>query len=231
MSDKWPKRLPPLSGEQERIHREFITYWLEVLPAKYGFVEAYHRKFILENMVNRGRALEIGAGVGAQIPHLLAHSSEYAAVEIEPDRVEAIRRRFPGVQVHLGDCQEPLGFPSGYFDEVFAIHILEHLPRLPDALAEIRRVLKADGRLIAIIPCEGGLAYSLGRKLTTERIFKRKYKMDYGWLARSEHVNSPDEIVSELNAYFDILKAEYWPLGVKSINLNILIALVLKPKH
>jgi 2-polyprenyl-3-methyl-5-hydroxy-6-metoxy-1,4-benzoquinol methylase len=34
-----------------------------------------------------------------------------------------------------------------------AIHVLEHLPNLPAAVRELRRLVKEDGRLIAMIPC------------------------------------------------------------------------------
>ena len=54
-----------------------------------------------------------------------------------------IRERHPGVEVLVGDCQQRLPFDDGSFDRVLAIHVLEHLPNLPAALAEIRRLLQA----------------------------------------------------------------------------------------
>jgi len=44
---------------------------------------------------------------------------------------------------------QAIPFPSELFDVVFANHMLYHVPDLPRSLAEIRRVLKPGGQLIA----------------------------------------------------------------------------------
>jgi SAM-dependent methyltransferase len=44
---------------------------------------------------------------------------------------------------------QALPFPDGSFDGVIANHMLYHVPDRPQAFAEIRRVLRADGRLFA----------------------------------------------------------------------------------
>ncbi len=45
-----------------------------------------------------------------------------------------------------------LPFPDGAFDEVVFSQVIEHLPRKPQILAEIRRVLRPGGRLIIGTP-------------------------------------------------------------------------------
>lgn len=49
---------------------------------------------------------------------------------------------------------EKLDFPDGYFDKIFFIEVIEHIPRdiLPQVLKEIRRVLKAGGKLFLSTP-------------------------------------------------------------------------------
>jgi ubiquinone/menaquinone biosynthesis C-methylase UbiE len=44
---------------------------------------------------------------------------------------------------------QSIPFEDGTFDAVFANHMLYHVPDRPKAIAEIKRVLKPDGRLIA----------------------------------------------------------------------------------
>lgn len=46
-------------------------------------------------------------------------------------------------------------FPDGFADEIYAVHLFEHLDRLKigEALAEWRRVLKQGGKLILEMPC------------------------------------------------------------------------------
>jgi len=56
---------------------------------------------------------------------------------------------------------EKLPFPNNYFDTVFVIASLHHFPNIPIALAEVKRVLKAGGRFIAI----DGLMPTIAQKL------------------------------------------------------------------
>ncbi|MEZ0394898.1 MAG: class I SAM-dependent methyltransferase [Anaerolineales bacterium] len=45
-----------------------------------------------------------------------------------------------------------IDFPDGYFDFVFSNQVLEHVEDLEGVLAEIRRVLKPDGRSVHLFP-------------------------------------------------------------------------------
>jgi ubiquinone/menaquinone biosynthesis C-methylase UbiE len=49
---------------------------------------------------------------------------------------------------------ENLEFGDGEFDFVVAVHAIEHIPPLEEALAEMVRVLKVGGRAIFIYPAE-----------------------------------------------------------------------------
>lgn len=57
----------------------------------------------------------------------------------------------------------PLPFSTDYADEIWAIHILEHLHRreAPKALYEWFRVLKPGGKLILELPCLDKIAQSI----------------------------------------------------------------------
>jgi ubiquinone/menaquinone biosynthesis C-methylase UbiE len=134
------------------------------------------------------------------------------------------------VQVVIGDIQQKTSFESEQFDRILASHVLEHLPNLPEALKEIHRLLKPDGIFSAVIPCEGGLANSCVRFVTSRRAFTKKFKMRYGWLIRSEHVNQCDEILEEINRFFHFQKRSFFPLKVPFVFCNLCIGLILKKK-
>ena len=144
---------------------------------------------------------------------------------------ERIRQRFPRVQVRVGDCQAGLEFPAGNFDRVLAIHVLEHLPNLPAAVCEMHRLCHPTrGRVSVVIPCEGGLAYTLARRISAQRIFERRYGQPYAWFIRREHLNRPAEILRELTPYFETIHRSFFPLGVPWIFCNLCLGLTLRPR-
>ncbi len=110
------------------------------------------------------RVLEVGAGsarmwevLGARVPrgwHLtLTDHSEgmVAAAQATFDRLAR------GAVFGLADVQA-LPFADDAFDLVFANHMLYHVPDLPAATAELRRVLRPGGRLVAATNGQGHLA-------------------------------------------------------------------------
>jgi len=228
--NKWPKQLSPLSEEQKRIKDDFMKYWHEVLPRRYGFIERFNHGFPVRNARPGGRVLEIGAGLGEHIAYENLSGTEYYALELRPEMAEVIKKRFPNARTVIGDCQKRLDFPDNYFDRVLAIHVLEHLPDLPSTVKEVRRLLKPGGQFQVVIPCEGGLAYSLARRISARRIFEKRYKMSYDWCIGSEHINVPQEIFEELGPYFEIEKKSFFPLKVPFVFCNLVIGLNLKPK-
>jgi SAM-dependent methyltransferase len=63
----------------------------------------------------------------------------------------ARKRLGPDAALHHGDLGEPLPFPDGAFDDVIASLVLHYLEDWTAPLAELRRVLRPGGRLIACV--------------------------------------------------------------------------------
>ena len=59
---KWPKQLPVLTDEQERVRDDFMAYWHEVLPNRYGVIERFNHGWPAKTARPGERTLEIGAG-------------------------------------------------------------------------------------------------------------------------------------------------------------------------
>ncbi len=76
-----------------------------------------------------------------------------------------------------------------------------------------------------VIPCEGGLGYRLGRRVTVQRRFEQRYKTSYKWHIESDHVNQAREIIAELDAQFDVTDLSYFPTRLPFIDVNLLIGL------
>jgi SAM-dependent methyltransferase len=226
----WPKTLPRLSDEQERIRDDFMRHWHEVLPGRYSIIERFNHGYAASSAAAGASTLEIGAGLGEHLAFERYQDENYTAVELRGEMAEAIKRKYPRVQTIVGDCQQRLALADSSFDRALAIHVLEHLPDLPAAIAELHRVLKHDGRLIAVIPCEGGMAYGLARRISAQRIFERRYKVSYDWFVKSEHINVPREINAELARHFEVLDRRYFPLRVPITAANLVIGLTLRPR-
>lgn len=224
----WPKVSPPLSDQQRAISDDWMRYWHDVLPNRYGAIERFNHNYPLRHLPDqaRFRTLEIGAGVGGHIEYEDLSRQEYHCIELRENMSAEIKRRFPTVAVTTGSCQERTQFEDGYFDRATAVHVLEHLPDLPRAIAELHRLLRAGGILSIVIPCDPGLAYEFARQISSARIFRQRYKMPYMWLMRHEHINSPAEIISVLKDGFVEIDRTYFPLSpIPLISANLCLGI------
>jgi len=233
--EKWPKQIPVLTPVQRQTRDDWMRYWHEQLPNKYGIIEKFNHGFPTKtNVPPGGASLEIGAGLGEHILYEDLTKQEYFALELRENMAEKIQERFPYVKVVVGDIQKRTGFADGQFDRVIAIHVLEHLPNLPAALDEVARILKDEGTFQVVIPCEGGLAYGFARQISSVRMFNKKFGdrgVSYLWMMKkTEHVNNAREILEELKTKFVIQDYRYFPLYIPVITCNVCIGLNLKKR-
>jgi SAM-dependent methyltransferase len=235
--NKWPKTLPPLTTEQQRISDDFMAYWQTVLPSRYGFVDEFNHNYPVQHSpANFESTLEIGAGLGEHLKYeklTREQRKNYFCLDLRANMVEVIHQTFPDIRAIVHDCQQPLTmFKDGYFDRILAIHVLEHLPDLPAAIREAYRLIdRKKGVFSVVIPCEGGLAYGLSRRISAQRIFEKRYKQSYKWFVQHEHINLAKEILEELRKYFKISHQTLFPLPfLPEPTLNLAIGLTLKPR-
>src|SRR5437868_871866 len=102
-SSKWPKILPPLSAERQEISNDFMKYWHEVLPRRYGIIETFNHQYAVKHSAGTSfkTSIEIGAGLGEHLEYerLTAEQRRnYVAVDIRQNMVDELHRRYPDVQ-------------------------------------------------------------------------------------------------------------------------------------
>jgi ubiquinone/menaquinone biosynthesis C-methylase UbiE len=109
---------------------------------------------------NGSRVLEVAMGSGEMFRDLVKANpgGETTGIDLSPKMAARsqtiVRRRYPSVKAH---CQAAdvrfLPFKSGHFDLIVVCYLFELLPteHIPEALAELKRVLKPGGRLTTIL--------------------------------------------------------------------------------
>jgi SAM-dependent methyltransferase len=107
-----------------------------------------------------GSVLDDGCGRGLMLAELAARG--WRAVGVEAS-VAASRhaREVLGLDVRVGELAA-LRFPGASFDVVTLFHVLEHLVDPDSTLAEVRRLLAPNGRLLLEVPNLGSLQAGLG---------------------------------------------------------------------
>ena len=96
--------------------------------------------------------LDLGCGPGLFLNVAMEAGWQALGTDLDED-VLGMAQQW-GAEVRHGRLQE-LGLPPGSMDVVTAWDVLEHLDDLDQTLAEIRRVLRPGGRLLAEVPDEG----------------------------------------------------------------------------
>jgi ubiquinone/menaquinone biosynthesis C-methylase UbiE len=108
-----------------------------------------HRRGLLADA--RGRVLEIGAGTGLNLPHYPSSVDELVLTEPDPGMAARIDATDAPVEARVVVAPaEKLPFEDATFDAVVSMMVLCTVPDPDAALAEIRRVLRPDGRLLFI---------------------------------------------------------------------------------
>jgi SAM-dependent methyltransferase len=96
------------------------------------------------------RVLDVGTGTGTVAARAAARGARVSAVDAEPSMIDLARRRLPGADLRLAVLPH-LPFPDGHFDAVVANFVLNHVGDPGAAVREMRRVVRAGGRLAVTI--------------------------------------------------------------------------------
>ena len=156
----------------------------------------------------RGKVLEVGIGSGL---NLLFYSSDVKRVHgVEPSRElqRMARKRAVGQPVNVEflsqSAEEPLPLPDESMDTVVMTWTLCSIPYVPKALAQMRGVLKPDGKLIFI---EHGRAPDRGVAVWQDRLTPAWKRIGGGC-----HLNRKvDELITHAGFQITELKTFYLP--------------------
>jgi 2-polyprenyl-3-methyl-5-hydroxy-6-metoxy-1,4-benzoquinol methylase len=97
------------------------------------------------------KIVDLGCGEGIALEKLVITFPEKViiGVDLEWENIEICKRH--GLKAVYSNIYT-LALPGSYFDACICIDVLEHLDKPIEAIREIYRILKPDGRLILVIP-------------------------------------------------------------------------------
>jgi len=109
--------------------------------------------FLVEGVRPNETILDLGCGNGRLYELFKGRMVGYFGIDNSEKLIALAKNRYPGVSFQAGDALN-LPFSDNFFDEIFSIAVLHHVPskelRLR-FLKEARRVLKPNGSLILIV--------------------------------------------------------------------------------
>jgi ubiquinone/menaquinone biosynthesis C-methylase UbiE len=128
-------------------YRDRILPHLIQMSMKQENFEPYRRRAV---RAARGRILEVGVGSGLNLP-LYEPGTQVVGLDPSTKLLSMARQatadRAQSIELIEGSA-ESLPLADHEFDTVVTTWTMCSIPNLPKALAEIRRVLKADGKLV-----------------------------------------------------------------------------------
>ena len=120
------------------------------------------RRFLLGNLRQGERVLDLGCGTGEFTASLAAAGAAPIGVEVAQGALGRARSRHPDVEFCLAPTEGPLPLEDCSFDMVWASEVIEHVADTARWLSEIRRVLRPRGRLLLTTPSHGRMRIVLG---------------------------------------------------------------------
>jgi ubiquinone/menaquinone biosynthesis C-methylase UbiE len=130
-----------------------VEYFDRVAADRYRQQPWQHRYFDFQSFAGK-RVLEIGIGQGTDLLQFANAGARCYGVDITDNHLALTRRNFElhGKKVELRKADATaIPFPEGFFDCVYSFGVLHHIPEIEAVMAEIRRVLAPNGRLMVAL--------------------------------------------------------------------------------
>ncbi len=218
--DRFPKTRPAMSPAAAAVHEAILKGNRErdsLLSKISDWLESWmHRQIALSRGATSGQEiLEIGAGT---LNHL-DYEPSYASYDIiEPFGALFERRpELKRVRVVYADMAEISR--HAIYDRIVSVATLEHLTRLPEAVARAGLLLRSNGLFQASIPSEGGFLWGLSWRATFAITYKLTTGRNWSEHMRYEHVNDAYEIGAIINYFFEDVTIRRFPLPIHHLSL------------
>lgn len=105
-----------------------------------------------------GAWLDVGCHSGTFTEKILAKigSKKLYGIDVSPSAIKKISKRFPFGKFEVANAHH-LPYKDNTFEAVFCLEMLEHVDDPVQVLSEVKRVLKKNGYVVALVPTDNFL--------------------------------------------------------------------------
>lgn len=177
-----------VGGLDQRFNNDYETFFTEYDAWRYD--QERHILGCLDGIDWRGRdVLEIGIGQGADSEQLIRRGATWSGLDLTQEAVDRVRTRLqlralPFAALTRGSALK-IPFPDHSFDIVFSHGVLHHIPGIEQAQAEIHRVLRPGGQLVAMLYARRSLNYQVSIRLARRGALVAAYPLRHSRLVPS----------------------------------------------
>jgi SAM-dependent methyltransferase len=168
------------------------------------------------------RVLEVGGNRGEHVPFVRHSFLEYILTDLHQPNLDPNVASDPRIRTDTCDVAD-LPYPSRSFDRIISTCLLHHVKSPFRAAREMRRVARDGGVITILVPTDPGLAYRLGKAVTSGRAARRAGLSDkHRLLGALDHPNHFLSIKEQLLYVFrtDDVSVEWLPWRLPSVSLN-----------
>lgn len=104
---------------------------------------------VISHTTQKGRILDIGAGIGAFLNEMKQKGWDIDGVEPDYGARQQAKNLFA---INLKPTPELYQLPHGSYDAITLWHVLEHVEPLQDYVAQLKKLLTPNGRIFIAVP-------------------------------------------------------------------------------
>jgi ubiquinone/menaquinone biosynthesis C-methylase UbiE len=182
-----------------------LTRYYHLPLVRYFFLKRLRLVLDLLGPKHFDSILEIGFGSGVLLPELSKRAIHLCGIDIHDSvgRVnEMLKKEGLNAALANGDILH-LPYKDETFDCVISIATLEHIKQLPEAISEIRRILKKGG--VAV------LGFPVANKVSDLLLVLTGSLQAYQKKLREIHPSSHSDILAEVRKQFGNIKVKRFP--------------------
>lgn len=174
--------------------------------------------------------LEVGVGAGDHFPFVKHSFGTYIQSDIRLNLLQEIPNNLDTAKIALDASKLPFG--NSKIDRVIATCLILHLLQPEETLEEWRRVVKNNGLISILVPCEPGILLRIARVFTTNLKAKKLGYPNYILFNARDHINHLPGVNEIIKYVFrnDQIKVLKFPLAFLTWNFNLFYIYQIKVK-